>query len=154
MKHLAREIIIKHEGFRARPYRDSVGKLTIGFGRNIEDFGISWAEALFMLDNDLTRVEEELKSVFKDDWKELPVNIKVVLMDMCYNLGLPRFLTFRRMIKAVRDRDWAKMIVEMLDSRWARQVPNRARDLAKMVEVVIDGERADRSNREGSKESP
>ena len=141
MLTIAKEIVMKHEGFRPRPYRDTVGKLTIGFGRNIEDVGISWSEAVFMLENDLARIEADLEEFFGKDWEELPLYIKVVLVDMCYNLGLGGFKSFKKMIRAVKERDWDKMIAEMLDSKWARQVPNRVKDLVKLVEVVKDGEK-------------
>ena len=141
VRTVARETIIKHEGFRSKPYKDTVGKLTIGFGRNLEDVGISWAEAMFMLENDLARIEADLEDFFGKDWKDLPLYIKVVLMDMCYNLGFRGFRSFRKMIQAVRERDWDRMIEEMLDSKWARQVPNRAKDLIKMVENVKKAEK-------------
>ena len=56
-RQLLRSQLERHEGLRLKPYRDTVGKLTVGYGRNLEDVGISRDEADFMLDNDIDQVE-------------------------------------------------------------------------------------------------
>lgn len=48
-----KDMLIRHEGLKLKPYRDTVGKLTIGAGRNLNDLGISEREAMFLLDNDI-----------------------------------------------------------------------------------------------------
>lgn len=63
--------LVIDEGLRLRPYRDSVGKLTIGCGRNLDDVGITAAEAMMLLDNDVSRVERELVARLPAPWYAL-----------------------------------------------------------------------------------
>jgi len=121
------------EGFRAYPYLDTVGvgKVTIGFGRNIDDNGISVKEAEFMLDNDIARCKEELAHY---DWYNFsPENVQAALMNMCFNLGLPKLLGFKKMISAIENQDYKTAAIEALNSRWAEQVGKRAKDVALMM---------------------
>jgi lysozyme len=104
-------------------------------GRNIEDNGITKEEALFMLDNDILRVSEELKRTFH--WYRHINDVrKMVLIDMCFNLGMPRFKKFKRMIAALERTDYIDAAAEMLDSKWARQVGNRAIELADLMRGI------------------
>lgn len=125
-------LLVTHEGLRLKPYRDPVGKLTIGVGRNLDDVGITEEEALYLLKNDINRVLGFLSTRY-DWWSALTVNRKMALVDMCFNLGETRFRTFKRMIKALEQGDYEKAADEMLDSKWARQVKGRAQTLARMM---------------------
>ncbi|MBF0444833.1 MAG: lysozyme [Magnetococcales bacterium] len=122
----------KHEGVRLKPYKCSAGKLTIGVGRNIEDIGITDAESDFFLANDINRVISELRGVFAS-FDEMDDVRKSVLVDMCFNLGISRFLKFKNMLSAVRVSDWQTASEEMLDSKWAKQVGVRATRLSQMM---------------------
>lgn len=126
-----KELIKKHEGFSQYLYRCPSGKLTIGYGRNLEDCGISEEEADYLLEMDLDRHSEELDKVIT--W---PVSetVYAVLMDMHYNLGHTKFMSFRKMLAALKEHDYKTAAKEMLDSKWAQQVPNRAQELANIVE--------------------
>ena len=126
------EMLIRHEGLRLTPYRCTAGKLTIGVGRNLDDVGISEDEAMFMLRNDIARVGRELTASLSF-WDSLSLNRQIVLMDMCFNLGLAGLLAFKRMLAALEAGDYDKAADEMLDSKWARQVFTRSTDLAKMM---------------------
>jgi len=126
------ELLIKHEGLKLKPYKDTKGILTIGVGRNLEDNGIATDEAMYMLKNDIERVEQELKEIFLD-FEELPENVKMVLIDMDFNLGKSRFLQFRKMIQAVKNKDWKAMIEEMKDSKWCRELINRCKDDVNLI---------------------
>jgi len=128
-----KELLVKHEGVRLKPYRCPAGKLTIGVGRNIEDNGITEAEAMFLLANDIRRVELELEPFAW--YNGLDDVRKAALVDMCFNLGLPRLLKFRKMIAALARRDYGEAAMEMLDSAWARQVGARAVRLSNMVKT-------------------
>lgn len=120
-----------HEGFNHLPYIDSVGKLTIGYGRNIQDNGISRAEAEFMFNNDILRA---IQSIEDFSWyQEAPESTKRALVNMMFNLGLPRFLSFKRMIEALKRHDYTQAAIEALDSKWAAQVGSRAKDVALMI---------------------
>jgi len=131
-----KDLLIKHENLKLFPYHCPAGRLTIGVGRNIEDNGISKDEAMYLLENDIKRCINELKEIFPD-YNELPQNVRMVLIDMIFNLGKPRFLKFKHMIEAVKNRNWAKMIKEMKNSRWCNQVKNRCEDDVRLVEEVL-----------------
>ena len=126
------EMLIRHEGLRLKPYRDTVGKLTIGVGRNLDDVGITREEALMLLNNDIAQVRREVNRTFAWFPDLNPVRKNVVL-NMVFNIGLPRFRQFKKAIAAIRAKEWEGAAREMLDSRWARQVGRRARELARMM---------------------
>lgn len=129
-----RDQLIEHEGFHPYPPRRPAGKLTIGIGRNLEANGISEHEALYMLYNDLCRVRGELESHLPC-FAALSEARRIALIDMCFNLGLPDFLGFERMLAALNAGDYDRAAREMLDSKWARQVRQRAYVLAEQVRV-------------------
>lgn len=120
-----------HEALQLRLYLDTVGKQTIGWGRNIEDNGISKEEADFMFDNDFSRCQRELASY---PWYvNQPKNVQDALMNMCFNIGIGRLLGFKKMIMALVSKDYTKAAIEALDSKWAAQVGQRAKDVALMI---------------------
>lgn len=132
------QLLIKHEGMELRPYTDTVGKTTIGVGRNLSDIGISENEALILLANDIKRAQVEANQF---SWfKNLDGVRQEVLVMMLFNLGLPRFKEFKKLIKALQESDYINASDEMLDSDWAEQVGARATELALMMET---GEYAD-----------
>ncbi len=126
--------LCRHEGMMLKPYRCPTGRLTIGVGRNLEDTGLSKSEALFLLDNDLRRVELECARAF--DWFDTLDDVrKRVLIEMAFNMGLSGLMTFRNMLKAIKQKDYVKASEEMLDSLWAKQVKTRAYRLAHIMET-------------------
>lgn len=125
-------LIKKHEGYRDKLYQCTAGKMTIGYGRNIEDRGISKDEAALMLANDIAECEETLKNKL-DFFNELSVVRRAILVNMMFNLGWPRLSGFKNMISAIESKDYSRASAEMLDSRWARQVGNRAIELSEMM---------------------
>lgn len=130
---------IKHlrwaEGVRYYPYKDSVGKLTIGVGRNLDDLGMSDEEVNFCLQNDIKRVVTNCRKL--DYWDALDPVRKLVIADMVFNMGYPRFTGFRKMNAAMALRDYTLAAAEMKDSRWYRQVGRRA---VKLCEAMTTGE--------------
>ena len=123
----------RHEGRNLKPYKCPAGKLTIGYGRNIEDNGISEIEAMVMLRNDIEQCYEEL-SVFS--WfADLDQVRQEALIDMLYNLGLPTFLEFKKTLKFVAEGKYSQAAEEMLRSKWADQVGDRAKELAYMMDT-------------------
>jgi len=108
--------------------------MTIGVGRNIQENGINYDEAMYLLDNDIGRCIRELKEIFKD-FDRLPENIQTALIDMIFNIGKPRFMKFKKMIQAVKDRDFQKASEEAKDSRWCKQVGKRCDDVVEMFLV-------------------
>jgi len=124
--------LINDEAFRSKPYRCSANKLTIGVGRNIEDRGISRKEGLFLLDNDIREVEEDMLGLFPR-FGQFSESRQVALMNMRFQLGYRRFRKFKKMIQAVRNRDWGEVKVQAKDSKWYRQVTRRAERILKML---------------------
>jgi lysozyme len=125
------DLIKTHEGLRLNVYQCTAGKKTIGYGRNLDDNGISKDEADFMLRND---VKETISCLERYEWFNGLNNARrIAMIDMTFNLGLTRLLYFKKMIAAINARDYTEASKQMLDSRWARQVGNRATTLAKMM---------------------
>jgi len=127
-----KDFIIKHEGLKLKPYTCPAGKLTIGVGRNIEDNGISEDEAMILLENDIKRCEAELVDIFTEFYT-YPENVQIALIDMIFNLGKTRFLQFKKMIQAIKDKDFLKASKEARNSRWCGQVGNRCDDVVEMM---------------------
>jgi len=127
----------RHEGIETHAYVDSVGKVTIGVGRNIDakgGLGLSEEEIDFMLGNDIDRVEDELASNFS--WfVDLDEARYDALINICFNLGLPRLLKFENALAAMASEDYNLAAIEFLDSRWAQQVGQRAIELSLMIET-------------------
>lgn len=124
------QLLIQHEGLKLQPYKCSAGKLTIGVGRNIEDNGITQDEAIYMLRNDIKRCRDELGKFHLS----LGTGAReAAIVNMLFNLGLPRFTAFKNMIMALSLGQWEVAAEEMLDSKWAKQVGQRAQTLADMV---------------------
>ena len=131
-----KEMIKRHEGFRQFPYKCTAGKLTIGYGRNLTDKGISLIEASKLLAYDISSAQIGVCGVFAFSAAELgpiPQVVYRALVDMMFNLGFTRFKGFKKMIAAIKEKDWNLAADEMLDSKWAKQVGQRAIELAEMV---------------------
>ncbi len=131
MKELATSLIKKHEGLRLKPYRCSVGKLTIGYGRNLSDNGISDKEAGILLNHDIEEAIGYAKQL--PFFTQLNPVRQAVIVDMIFNLGFPRFKLFKKAIKAMELEQWNVAANEMLNSRWARQVGRRSKTLSEMM---------------------
>ena len=142
--------LIQGEGLVLTVYQDTLGIDTIGIGRNLKDRGISKEEldhmdipnmdavyehgiteedAVYLATNDVQIVERELCQAHSCV-DSLDAVRQLVLMDMAFNMGVPRLKKFKKMWAAVHDNDFATAAKEMLDSRWARQVKGRSTRLA------------------------
>lgn len=140
MKYNREELIdqlIDHEGMELEVYEDSLGIPTIGIGRNLVDRGITEDEARFLCNNDIDIVERELVAEFPIV-AELDSIRQRVLIDMAFNVGVPRLTGFRKMWAAIHCGDYAEAAVEMMDSKWARQVGRRAKRLSSMMETGVE----------------
>lgn len=128
---LLRSQLERHEGLRLRPYRDTVGKLTIGYGRNLDDVGIARSEADAMLNNDIDAVELHLQAV--DEYRDLDPVRQAVIANMTINMGFRGVMQFKRMWAAIARKDYRAAAAEMLDSRWSNQVGARAVELSEIM---------------------
>ena len=126
------ERIKRHEGLRLKPYKCTADKLTIGYGRNIEDAGITVGEAEYLLSGDILRCRQEAEQY--PFFAHLSRRRQGVVIEMLFQLGRTRFNTFKRFQAALENRDWVQAAVEMRDSRWRTQTPNRAQTLIKIME--------------------
>ena len=121
-----------HEGRRDRIYSDTVGKLTVGIGRNISDKPFHQSEIELMFTNDLHEAWGDLMTHLP--WvADLDEVRQYVLLDMSFNLGITRLKQFVRTLGAIEEGDYAQAKRFMLESRWAEQVGRRAQALAKMM---------------------
>ena len=126
------EQLTRDEGLILKPYRDTVGKLTIGIGRNLDNKGISESEALVLLRNDIAEYDKQVQVALP--WtSDMDSTRYAVLVNMAFNLGIHGLLGFKNALEAMRSEDWPKAAVEMLDSNWANQVGDRALRLAKQI---------------------
>ncbi len=133
MREDIKELIKKHEGYRQCVYKCPRGTLTIGYGRNLENNGISVSEADYLLDCDSRRCEVFLIKYLDSTYHHLSECRRAVLISMVYNLGEQGFTSFKKMMLALKSADYQQVAKEMLDSAWAEQVGKRAVELAFMM---------------------
>jgi lysozyme len=131
-KQKLKGLLLQHESYKQFPYTDSTGHLTIGIGRNLSDRGISSAEAFNLLDDDIIYFTNKLNH-FLNYFAELAEPRQIALIDMCFNLGVQGLLNFTQMLSALERRDYEEAAREMLDSKWAVQVGERAVCLANIM---------------------
>lgn len=129
------EKIKVNEKVKLKPYRCTSDKLTIGIGRNIEDNGISLDESIFMAENDIVSAIKELNYSF--EWfKESHETVKYVLVDMLFNMGLPKLKGFKKTLNLLKNKRYESAADEMLDSKWASQVGDRAVRLSEALRMI------------------
>lgn len=125
----------RHEGFMPHSYVCPAGAVSIGYGRNIDSdaggLGITEEEADHLLKNDVGRSIAECQSF--DWWGDTPVAKQMVIVELCFQLGWGRLNGFKNMLAAMSQQDYETASVELLDSRFADQVPNRANELAERL---------------------
>lgn len=130
------EQLARDEGTRSFPYLDTVGKITIGVGRNLTDAGLSPEEIAFLLKNDVDRVRNQLTSRLPY-FSALDPARQDVLVNMSFNLGFGGLEKFPLMLSAIAKGNWDEASDEMLGSLWARQVGVRAKRLALQIRTGI-----------------
>lgn len=128
------EQIIRHEGMELKPYHCTSNKLTIGVGRNLEDVGITEAEAKNLLMNDLARVDAQIEKLMPWATSLDPVRYEA-LMNFVFNVGIGTALKFENAMAALKASDFDTAAAELLDSRWSTQVGKRAEELALQIKT-------------------
>ena len=131
-----RRDLIKHEGFRSKPYKDSVGVTTIGVGWNLDANGLPERMLWELLEVGIDNATGTLDGIWAQ-WRNLDDVRQRVLVNMAFNLG-PRLGNFKKFLFALGQRDYKQAAKEMLDSTWARQVGPRAIELATEMETGKD----------------
>lgn len=124
--------LVRDEGLRLKPYKDTVGKLTIGVGRNLDDVGISEAEAKHLLENDVARTVAALDRALPW-WATLDEVRQRVVLNLAFNMGVGKLLEFKNTLAAMQAGNYVGAANGMLASKWATQVGARAKRLAKMM---------------------
>jgi lysozyme len=129
------DLLKRDEGVRLFPYRDTVGKWTVGVGRNLDDVGLSVDEVEYLLANDIKRTEADARQY---PWFDaLDETRKAVVLSMIFNLGPKGFAGFKNTIASIARGDYADAASRMLQSRWATQVGNRAVRLAAAMRTGV-----------------
>lgn len=128
--------IKEHEGLVLKPYKCTANKLTIGYGHNLEDNGLSKTACEFILFEDIDEAKKNLYAVFtRKFFENLSNNQKIALIDMMFNLGLSRFLTFKKFILAVKNKDFIKASAEIINSKAYQQNKFRYKKLSEQIKM-------------------
>lgn len=129
--------IKEHEGLVLKPYKCTANKLTIGYGHNLEDNGLSKTACEFILFEDIDEAKKNLYAVFtRKFFESLSNNQKIALIDMMFNLGLSRFLTFKKFIQAVKNKDFIKASAEIINSKAYQQNKSRYKKLSEQIKKL------------------
>ena len=146
--------LVLHEGLELLPYKDTLNIDTIGIGRNLEHRGLS-EEELAHIGKDISDIcewgitkeqayylaENDVKIVEKEVCEKHPCVLELdevrqrVIIDMAFNMGVPRLSKFVKMWKAIHEENFEEVKIQMLDSRWANQVGNRAVRLSNAMDT-------------------
>lgn len=159
-KNRLKEQLIIDEGLVLDMYRCTAGKNTIGVGHNLDDNpltniqlrylgipenssnldviniiskkGVNKDWALFVLDNDIDVVFNQLKKAIP--WiVDKPDEIQEALCNMCFNLGIRGLLAFKKTLAYIKDNEYEKASVELMDSKWAKQVGARSQRISDLI---------------------
>ena len=143
----------KHEGFSATPYRCPAGFLTCGIGHNLDANPLTpeqlskikdpnnWTleEAYMILDDDIEKCEKQLATL--PFWKNIDIERRYAMLDLCFNLGFQGLLKFKKFLKAMEELDFERAAEELVDSKWYKQVGKRA---LRIVNLIASGTWNDR----------
>ena len=142
-----REELKRDEGVKNEVYLDHLGLPTCGIGHLITewdteygaDVGTPVAEERVneLFEKDLATTIDKCKLIY-NDFDVLPVKVQHIVANMMFNMGRPRLSRFHKMKKAIDNRDWYEAAYEMTDSKWAKQVPNRAMRLVQEMKTVSE----------------
>jgi len=127
-----RDELIRDEALKLKPYKDTVGKTTIGIGRNLDDVGISHSEAVMLLDNDIQRTADALTAKLPW-WQTLDAVRQRVMLNMAFIMGINSLLGFHNTLTMIQSGRYEDAAAGMLQSLLARQVGDRAKRLAQMM---------------------
>jgi lysozyme len=146
-RQLLEDELGRDEGKRLKAYKDTVGKWTIGIGRNLDDVGaapltrtvadilkngITEAEQDLLFDYDIARTVKDLDRKLPW-WRKLDPVRQRVMINMCFNLGITGLCGFVNTLKAIERGDYSDAANRMLQSKWARQVGMRSNRLSEMM---------------------
>ena len=126
------EAVKLSEGFRDRVYKDTLGIDTIGYGFAIKDLVLDEDISEMILKRKLEALIERVNKRF-DFVEGLPEEAQEVIYEMCYQLGVTGVSKFKKTLLYLENEEFNMASKEMLDSKWARQTPNRAKRLSDII---------------------
>lgn len=129
----AKKMLSVDEGLRLKPYRCTAGKLSIGYGRNLDDVGISQKVADIMLEEDLQVAQRTCERIFDDLFTTWSENRRLGWINLAFNLGHARLLQFKNTIRAARVNDWSEVEKGLRASLWFKQVGKRAERVIDLI---------------------
>ena len=140
-----REELKIDEGCKYEVYLDHLGLPTFGIGHLITERDPEYQKEVGTMVDEI-RVNEvfeqdihvtigECRKLF-DDWDNLPEEVRLIIANMMFNMGRPRLSKFKKMIQAIKDSDWLEAANQMKDSRWYKQVTNRADRLISRMKAI------------------
>ncbi len=130
--------IKQHEGYVGIVYKDSLGIDTIGYGFAIKDLELDQDICDIILERKIKALKDMVECKFT--WyRYMPQEIKDVVLEMCYQLGVTGFSKFKKTISFLQNKQFHDASIEMLDSRWATQTPHRAKELSNRVKELDSG---------------
>jgi lysozyme len=129
-----KNLLVSHEQFKQFAYIDVTGHITVGIGRNLSTRGISTVEALSLLDDDIIYFSSKLLSLLPI-FNTLDDIRKIVLIDICFNVGLHGLLGFEEMLRALEDKDYDRAADEIIKSKACEQCPERYHQLAEIMRI-------------------
>jgi len=134
------------EGVKYEIYNDHLGLATFGVGHLViesdSEFGsplgtsVSEERVWEAFEKDLDTSIDECEVLFGPKWHDFPGEVQEIVVNMMFNMGRPRLSKFKNFCAALEEGDWVKAAVEGRDSRWHKQVTNRAERLMVRLENV------------------
>lgn len=131
------EFTKRNEGLRLEPYRCPSGRLTVGYGHNLEAHAITREQAEEWFAEDYARAETAAGDALGPSWFAIGEVRRAALTDMAFQMGGTRFRSFRSMLSYLRMADYEAAALECLDSLYARQTPERARKVSEMIRTGV-----------------
>jgi lysozyme len=138
------ESVKEHEGYRNKVYLDTLGKRTVGVGHLcVEDFwedDKEYEESFLMeiLQKDLQEAIRGAKELMdKHDCSDVDERAEEIIIEMVFQLGMKGVSKFKNMWKALSEHNYTGASYEMLDSKWAKQTPNRAKNMAAKMNSCV-----------------
>jgi len=132
---LAKQLIV-HEGLSLKIYTDTAGKVSVGVGHNLTDKGLTQSQVMSILQTDISDTLNLLQAHFP--WFGVLDDVRQrAIADLTFDL-MEKMLEFKKMIAAIQMQDWAGAHDELLNSAFAHEAPNRAKDLSIMLLTGVD----------------
>jgi len=131
--HRLIESMKKHEGYVPTVYDDSVGVATIGYGFAIKDLSLSETVCNVILQEKLLKLVVDVNARFSSWFPKMPAEVQETVIELCYQIGVAGFSKFRKSIQHLSAEKWEAAANEMLDSKWAKQTPRRAKEMTDII---------------------